>query len=268
VDSLRPIPSRHLRPLLPKGYPPRSREGSLSAAAPPASAIPADPAASADHASSADPSTPVAAPSPAALAGKADVPEALAATLPAVAISPATDASRSDVSQRASSLRRSLTLSHLSPRGRSSSSMTSMAEAQSALAFVGGWKQVRVTNLDGYLKHLGVPWAKRKLAGAFKPELSFAVVDGVLQVLMPSPIGERLEKLPIGVEVIDVDPSGNEFVKTSRWDGAMLVTTAVDRAGKTADTITRRSIRTSDGMLVQTNMNASVSFERIFTRKA
>ena len=175
-----------------------------------------------------------------------------------------------ELSSRASTRRRSLSRSVssnlLSPRNRSSRTISSVETAQYALAFVGSWRQVSVTNLEGYLKHLGIPWAKRKLAGAFKPELSFAIIDGVLQVLMPSPIGERLELLPLHQEVIDVDPAGNEFIKTSRWEGSTLVTVARDMAGTTADTITRRSIRRDDGALVQTNTNAGISFERVFNR--
>mmetsp|Transcript_13435 Transcript_13435/g.34431 ORF Transcript_13435/g.34431 Transcript_13435/m.34431 type:complete len:488 (+) Transcript_13435:79-1542(+) len=170
------------------------------------------------------------------------------------------------------SLRRSLDSQNsmrnlLTPSKRMSRSIVSVETAQYAIAFVGNWKQSKCTGLEPYLKHLGVPWAKRKLAGAFNPELSFAVVDGVLQVLMPSPIGERLELLPINQEVIDVDPSGNEFVKMSAWDGPMLRTVAKDKAGKTADTTTTRVIRESDGALIQTNSNAGFSFERVFTRK-
>ena len=177
-----------------------------------------------------------------------------------------------ELSSRASTLRRSLsrsvTSNLLSPRNRSSRAISSVETAQNALAFVGSWRQVSVTNLEGYLKHLGIPWAKRKLAGAFKPELSFAIIDGVLQVLMPSPIGERLELLPLHQEVIDVDPAGNEFIKTSWWEGSTLVTVARDKAGTTADTITRRSIRRDDGALVQTNTNAGISFERVFHRSS
>ena len=60
--------------------------------------------------------------------------------------------------------------------------------------------------IEGYLKHIGVGWAKRKVAVAFRPELSFAIVDGVLQVLMPSPIGERLERFPLDREEPETAP--------------------------------------------------------------
>ena len=50
-------------------------------------------------------------------------------------------------------------------------------------------------------QHLGVNWAKRKIAASFKPETSWAVVDGALQSLMPSPLGDRLERFPMNTEV-------------------------------------------------------------------
>ena len=71
---------------------------------------------------------------------------------------------------------------------------------------VGAWRNTQTTNLEPFLKHIGIGWAKRKVAVAFRPELSFALVDGVLQVLMPSPIGERLERFPLGEEVPETDP--------------------------------------------------------------
>ena len=49
---------------------------------------------------------------------------------------------------------------------------------------VGDWKCVQTSNLEKYLKHIGLGWAKRKLAAAFSPEPSFKIDDhdGVLQV--------------------------------------------------------------------------------------
>ena len=38
-----------------------------------------------------------------------------------------------------------------------------------AEAFVGLWQNVRTDNLEEYLKHIGIGWAKRKLAVGFKP---------------------------------------------------------------------------------------------------
>lgn len=109
-------------------------------------------------------------------------------------------------------------------------------------------------------------WAKRKVASAFRPELSFAIVDGILQVLMPSPIGERLETFPIGKEVTDTDPSGKQFVKVSQWVQGTLSTIATDSGGKTPVVVTTRAIRADDGALIQTCTAGAVSFERIFTR--
>jgi hypothetical protein len=57
----------------------------------------------------------------------------------------------------------------------------------------GEWSNVQTKDIEPYLKHLGVGWAKRKLAASFKPEVSWAVVDGSLQMMMPTPLGDRLE---------------------------------------------------------------------------
>jgi hypothetical protein len=81
-----------------------------------------------------------------------------------------------------------------------------VAVAELMAQFVGAWRNTQIHDLEPYLKHLGVGWAKRKIATAFRPEPSFAVVDNVLQVLMPSPIGDRLERFPLDEEVPDTDP--------------------------------------------------------------
>ena len=137
---------------------------------------------------------------------------------------------------------------------------------RNAHSFVGSWRNTSTTGLEPYLKRLGVGWAKRKLALAFRPEPSFAVVDGVLQFLMSSPIGERLERMPIGEEIIDVDPTGKEFIKVSRWEGSKLITVAKDRSGKSSDFVTTRHIR-DDGTMTQITTHDDTSFERIFVRK-
>ena len=53
-----------------------------------------------------------------------------------------------------------------------------------AEAFVGLWQNVRTDNLEEYLKHIGIGWAKRKLAVGFKPVGSWGIVDGVLQLVV------------------------------------------------------------------------------------
>ena len=80
------------------------------------------------------------------------------------------------------------------------------ATIEAMASFVGSWRNTQTTNLEPYLKALGVGWAKRQVAMAFKPAVSFVIVEGVLQVLMPSPIGERLERFPLDEEVPDTDP--------------------------------------------------------------
>ena len=131
---------------------------------------------------------------------------------------------------------------------------------------VGTWKNIQTNNLEAYLKHMGVGWAKRKIALAFKPEPSFALVDGVLQVLMPSPIGERLERFPLDAEEQDTDPYGKTFYKRTWWEGSVLTQSATYPNGKTAETLTTRQID-ADGHLVQRTTNSGVTFERIFQRK-
>ena len=91
---------------------------------------------------------------------------------------------------------------------------------------MGEWKNSETEGLEVYLKFMGVGWAKRKVATAFRPAPVFAIVDGVLQILLTTPIGERLERLPVDEPVVDTDPSGVEFVKESSWDGGTLVTLA------------------------------------------
>ena len=56
-----------------------------------------------------------------------------------------------------------------------------------------------------------------QVAIAFKPELSWAIVDGSLQVMTPTPIGDRLETFRLDEATTDVDPDGNTFVKRSAW---------------------------------------------------
>ena len=128
----------------------------------------------------------------------------------------------------------------------------SSADQQKTRPFLGSWRNISTTGLDGYLRGLGVSWPERQLATRFRPQLSFSLVDGALQVLFPSPIGNRVEVLPIDKEVMERDPKGNEYVKRSYWDGSILVTVAKDVHGVQADVLTTRTIRASDGALVQT----------------
>lgn len=137
------------------------------------------------------------------------------------------------------------------------------------LAMVGDWKCVATSNLDKYLKHIGVSWAKRKIAAAFSPEPSFKIDDrdGVLQCLMSTPIGDRLERFPLDSEVQDVDPvNGNTFIKRFFWESATLVSVARDPSGKTPDFVTKRRLNPK-GQLVQINEHAGVAMERTLVRK-
>ena len=142
--------------------------------------------------------------------------------------------------QRGSQLRRITTVTKLEHQQPAESA---------ARTFVGTWYNTSTSGLEDYLKCLGVSWVESQLALRFRPKCVFSITDGVLQVRMPTPMGERVEKLPIDTEVVDRDPLGNEFIKHSYWDGSVLVTLAQDRRGKLADVRTTRAI--CDGALVQ-----------------
>ena len=141
------------------------------------------------------------------------------------------------------------------------------AIAKTSAAFVGEWSNTSTNNLEPYLKSIGVSWAKRKIAVAFKPVLTFDFdQSGVLQVRMPSPIGERVEIFPMNAEVPVSDPLGRQFVRVASWDGDVLQCVARDPTGKIADFVTRRRVR-ADGLLEQVTVHADVQFERLFVRK-
>ena len=75
---------------------------------------------------------------------------------------------------------------HAIPDGELARSLTMRLAAM----ICGTWRCVRTDAMEPYLKHLGVGWAKRRIAIAFKPETSWALVDGTVQCLMATPIGE------------------------------------------------------------------------------
>lgn len=136
-----------------------------------------------------------------------------------------------------------------------------------ARQFCGEWVNTETEDLDEYLQSLGVGWAKRKVATSFKPEASWAIVDGVLQVLTPTPIGDRLEAFRLGEKEADVDPDGNRFWKSSQWEGGRLVTTALDQDGVKPPFITERWIAKESGLLMQKTTHGGASFTRIFSPK-
>ena len=102
------------------------------------------------------------------------------------------------------------------------------------------------------------------MALSFKPEASWAVVEGVLQVVTPTPIGDRLETFKLGESEVDIDPDGNKFVKSSVWRGSTLVTTATDADGVKPPFVTERWLEPKTGRLKQVSSHDGVSFTRIF----
>ena len=139
--------------------------------------------------------------------------------------------------------------------------------AELCVLFCGHWTNVRNDNLEAYLKHIGVGWAKRKIANLFMPQSSWAIVDGVLQVLTPTPLGDRLETFPLNVEQSVVEVDGQTWVKSHRWEGTKMITTATDPTKKKPDFVTERWID-GDDMLNQVNSHAGVAFTRYFKRDA
>ncbi len=153
------------------------------------------------------------------------------------------------------------------------------ADAMAGAEWIGEWSQTRVDNLDEYLKALGTSWAKRKIAGAFKPDSSWAIVDGVLQVLTPTPIGNRLERFVLSEPQQDADPYGVPFTMTSSWQDApatrggdsgrrdgMLVVVGSSSKGVF---VTRRYLEGPDIMIQTTTAEShgGISFTRTFQRK-
>ena len=94
------------------------------------------------------------------------------------------------------------------------------------------------------------------------------MVDGVLQVVTPTPIGDRLETFKLGESEVDVDPDGNKFLKNSVWRGSTLVTTATDANGVKPPFVTERWVAPKTGQLMQASSHDGASFTRIFSPKA
>ena len=96
--------------------------------------------------------------------------------------------------------------------------------------------------------------------------MSWAVVDGVLQLIMPTPLGMRLERFPIHEAVIEADPDGNEFSKRTAWEEGQLITHAQSIAKpKQPPFVTRRWL--DGGRLRQINEHGGARMTRLFTKK-
>ena len=92
------------------------------------------------------------------------------------------------------------------------------------------------------------------------------MVDGVLQVMTPTPLGDRLETFPTnGTEQTD-EIDGQTWLKSHRWVGNRLCSTARHPAGAKPNFETERYID-EDGTLVQLNTHDGVAFTRWFNRK-
>ena len=134
------------------------------------------------------------------------------------------------------------------------------------LDFVGTWENESTLGLDAYLIALGTGWAQRKVATSFRPTCTWAMVDGVLQVFTKTPIGDRLERFPIGAVVDEKDPYGSPYTVESSWDSRKLV--AVSRGPKGCFVTSREVV---DGRLIQQTVardQSGASFTRVFVKAA
>ena len=99
-----------------------------------------------------------------------------------------------------------------------------------------------------------------------------ALVSGVMQVMMVTPIGERVEKFPFDQQGLTTDPDGRSFRVDNRWEagseGSALVSTATDDGKDDNVFVTSRHIDSSTGQLVQVTSHDGLSFTRYYDRRS
>ena len=149
-----------------------------------------------------------------------------------------------------------------------------------ASAFQGIWQNTQTHNLEPYLQHWEVGWARRQAALAWKVRMRWEFShDGVLvsHTEVPPPFEEQIEHFPLGngrahVRAYDavggggeVDTEGYQYSRNSHWEGNVLVTRAKDADGKLPDVVTRRWVEAGP-QLFQVVTYDGVSFERRFQR--
>jgi hypothetical protein len=100
--------------------------------------------------------------------------------------------------------------------------------------FSGKWQLTDSRNFDEYLLAMGVNYLKRKVASGMKPVQEWTKQpDGTWQFAVSTPIGLKVEKFPVGVDVAD-EVDGEKMVKTTTWDGAVMHTAVVHAEPKKA----------------------------------
>ena len=149
-----------------------------------------------------------------------------------------------------------------------------------ASAFQGIWQNTQTHNLEPYLQHWEVGWARRQAALAWKVRMRWEFShDGVLvsHTEVPPPFEEQIEHFPLGngrahvraYDAVggggDVDTEGYHYSRNSQWEGDVLVTRAKDVGGKLPDVVTRRWVEAGP-QLFQVVTYDGVSFERRFQR--
>ena len=153
------------------------------------------------------------------------------------------------------------------------------AAGDTAGALLGAWQQQEVSGLETYLDAVGVSGLKKMAALRYKPSLVFSIgADGILQISQATPIGTKVENLPLDVKMDENSPNGGVFSKQTRWvgadpdafdafDGKVLLTTSVDTSGALPDTLTRRFINAQRQLVQETSQGAGVKFTRVFQRE-
>mmetsp|Transcript_11189 Transcript_11189/g.38105 ORF Transcript_11189/g.38105 Transcript_11189/m.38105 type:complete len:243 (-) Transcript_11189:372-1100(-) len=135
--------------------------------------------------------------------------------------------------------------------------------------FSGTWGLVESIGFKEYLEATGVPWAKRQLAATFKPVQEWARNERGWEFTMQTPIGAKVEALPLGETVPD-EIDGNAVLKESYWEGAELVTrcTPQDPARREANTtFFRRRYDAIQDRLVLEIVTGPARCTRIFARQ-
>mmetsp|Transcript_16294 Transcript_16294/g.41545 ORF Transcript_16294/g.41545 Transcript_16294/m.41545 type:complete len:280 (-) Transcript_16294:123-962(-) len=107
------------------------------------------------------------------------------------------------------------------------------AEGGNPPDFSGKWQLSASRNFDEYLKAIGVSYVKRSLAAGMKPVQEWAHIDGTWQFSVSTPIGLRVEKFPLGVEVND-EVDGTRMVKLTSWERAVMNTAIVPKDAQKA----------------------------------
>ena len=119
-----------------------------------------------------------------------------------------------------------------SPRSPATGARRSLAYREAKLPgaaryFEGTWSVEQTTNLDEYLRHVGLGWALRQIAAAFLPEPTYSIRDGVLHGTTPGPMGAAPmhDTFRTGSETL-IRMLGHDVNVRYTWEGDVLIARA------------------------------------------